>query len=128
MQFSLQFVHVDEVTLDLSRINMVTDLDIELSEVRLTLSASNASVNHVSLTHIQVMFHVEYSLLPMSVLLVRTRAQKNRILQVGEWRVEPSDKTVDSVSVLHVQRVLCGELDVFLLAVDEVKAQYFAVV
>ena len=118
---SLQFVHVDEVTLHLHCINVVADFNVQFSEVCFAFPACNASVQNVTDTHIKVMLQIEHSLLPVSIFLEGTRAEKYWSGQVAERCIEPRDQTMNSVSVVHIQLICGSELNIFLLAIDQVQ-------
>jgi hypothetical protein len=48
---------------------MVAHLDIHLAEIGQTLPDRNAAGKHVALAHLQVVFQVQYGLLPVGGLL-----------------------------------------------------------
>ena len=96
---------------------MIADLYIKLSEISFTLSHRDATLQNVVLTHINVLVGVEYSLFPVCVFFVWTCTQKNRSSKITEWGVEPSNKSMNSIVVEHLQLVLTREFNIFFFAV-----------
>ena len=85
---------------------MVADLNVKLTEVGFALADSDATEEGIALSYVNVLLSVEDCLLPVSVFLVRGRAQKIGSCQSCERCIEPRDKAVNSVVVVHLERVV----------------------
>jgi len=105
---------------------VVADLDVELAEVCAALAACDGAVDYVTLSHVQIIFDVENSVLPMRILLVRGSRKHHGATQIAERGVEPRYNAVHAVGVLHLDGILTTELYVSFIAVDKVEIKHLA--
>ena len=104
---SLHFVQVSERLVPLwCAIVVIAYFYVELAEVVLALSAGDGAINDVSLSDIQVLFHVENCLFPVGILLIGRGGKHDWALQPVKRCVEPGDEAMYTVRVLHVQLIL----------------------
>ena len=68
---SLYFIEVCEALGAIWRaVVVIAYFDIKFAEIRFALTACDGAIDDISLPHVQVLFHIEHSLLPMRILLV----------------------------------------------------------
>ena len=79
---------------------------VELAEVILALSAGDGAIYDVSLSDIQILFHVENCLFPVSILLIWRGGEHDWSLQPVKRCVKPGDEAMHTVRILHVQLIL----------------------
>ena len=120
---SSDFVHLCEVFPIVVSVQVVADLNIELSEVGLALPHGNGAFQHVTCCYVHVVVRVKNDILPVSIFLIGRGAQSNRILKIREDSVEPGNYSMDLVVSFDGELVLACEFHVFLLHLDEVQVQ-----
>ena len=59
----------------------------------------------------------------MCVLFEGACREHHWSLEIAEGSIEPSHYTMNSISVLHLELVLCGKLDIILIAADQVEVE-----
>lgn len=104
---------------------VVADLDVELAEVCAALAACDGAVDSVTLSHVHIIFHIENSVLPMRILLVRRGRKHHGATQIAERGVEPCYNAVHAVGVLHLDGILTTKLYVSFIAVYKVEIEHF---
>lgn len=102
------------LALTVSTLEAVVYVDIQITRVALVRSATNGSTNLFASLDSDSLGCIENSLLPVSVLGVRSGGKSYGLVAMGEGDVEPSNESMDVIVTSGSDLELAGESQILL--------------